>query len=196
MHRRALILVGMLLVLAVPLSASQFVELSFDQVANESNLIVRGTVESTFAAWDDAHEVIFTYATVRVNRYFGDATGPETLVVREVGGTVDGYTQEAIGFPVIRSGEDVVFMLSRWEDSPDYRIHAFNQGKYLVRNRGGVDYLYADPIKQGESRMESLDRPVRSHADPTVPIPLMSVREFEQMVTDARAGRRGADRVR
>ena len=196
MHRRSLLIVGLVLVLAVPMSASQFVELPFEQVATESQLIVRGSVERTFSAWDSAHEVIFTYATVRVDRYFGDTAGSETLVVREVGGSVDGYTQEAIGFPAIREGEDVVLMLAKWEDGEDYRIHAFNQGKYLVRNRGGVEYLYADPVKQGESRSEGFDRPVRSNALGADENPLMSVREFEQMVTDALGGRRAHDRVR
>ena len=133
MHRRSLVVIGMVLALALPLSASQFIPLPFDEVASESKYIVRGTIDQTWSAWDSSHEVIFTYATMRVNRYFGESTGPDTLVIREVGGTVDGYTQEAIGFPMIRKGEDVVLMLSQWEDSADLRIHAFNQGKYLVR---------------------------------------------------------------
>jgi hypothetical protein len=68
MHRRSLIVMGLLLVLAVPLSASQFITLSFDQVARESTYIVRGNIEKTWSRWDDAHEVIFTYAMVRVTR--------------------------------------------------------------------------------------------------------------------------------
>src|SRR6187549_2564200 len=141
MHRRSLILVGVLIALALPMSASQFVRQPFDQVAREAGLVVRGSVEQTWTAWDDAHEVIYTYATIRVNRYFGESTGPDTLVVREVGGTVGNYTQEAIGFPMVRRGEDVVLFLSQWEDGADFRIHAFNQGKYLVRDRGGMEIL-------------------------------------------------------
>src|SRR5687767_1416060 len=120
MHRRSLVTLLLVLV-ALPLSASQFINQPFDRVVRESSLIVRGTVGTTWSAWDDAHEVIYTYATVRVNRYFGEATGPDTLVIREAGGTVDGYTMEAIGFPAIRSGEDVVLLLAQWEGSADYR---------------------------------------------------------------------------
>ena len=47
---------------------------TFDQVARESTYVVRGTVEQTWSKWDDSHEVIFTYATVRVHRYFGETT--------------------------------------------------------------------------------------------------------------------------
>jgi hypothetical protein len=188
MHRRSLSLVTLLLALAaVPLSASQFVEMPFDQVARESALIVRGDVVNTWSAWDDAHEVIFTYATVRVSRTFGAMTGPDTLVVREVGGTVDGYTQEAIGFPAIRTGENVVLFLSQWEGSTDYRIHAFNQGKFLVRNRGGVEVLVADPHRQGEARLSAGPRAVRTNADDEAGL---GMAEFVRMVDDALAGGR------
>ena len=171
---------------ALPLSASQFIELPFDKIARESSLIVRGSVENTWSAWDDSHEIIYTYATVRVNRYFGESTGPDTLVVREVGGTVDGYTLEAIGFPAIRSGEDVVLMLGRWEDSADYRIHAFNQGKYLVRNIGGVEKLSADPVQQGDGRLGR----ERMHTNAEPVAGGLLIQEFAQMVDDARADRR------
>jgi hypothetical protein len=188
--RRSLSLVTLLLIVALPLSASQFIDMPFDQVARESSLVVRGTVENTWSAWDDSHEVIFTYATVRVSRYFGETTGPDTVVVREVGGTVDGYTQEAIGFPAIRSGENVVLMLARWEDSADYRIHAYNQGKYLVRMNGRQEVLIEDPIKQGDARLGN----DREHGPRTnaVDAPAgISIDEFAQMVDDARADRRG-----
>jgi hypothetical protein len=194
MHRRSLsigFITGLLLLaLALPLAASQFVELPFDQVASEAQYIVRGHIENTWTAWDDAHEVIYTYATVRVSRYFGEAAGPDTLVVREVGGTVDGYTQEAIGFPMIRDGEEVVLMLSAWENSSDMRIHAFNQGKYLVRNRGGRDVLVTDSVHQGEARMNTHEgRDLNVQANATDDRPGLGLEEFAAMVEDARAGR-------
>src|SRR5688500_17554156 len=148
MNRRSLSLVALLLIVsAMPLSAAQFVEQAFDQVARDARYVVRGSVINTWSAWDDTHEVIYTYATVRVSRYFGEIAGPDTLVVREVGGTVDGYTQEAIGFPAIRRGEQVVLLLSQWDDSADLRIHAYNQGKYLVQLRGDTEVLVPDPVK-------------------------------------------------
>lgn len=190
MHRRSLILTGLLLVLALPLSASQFIQLDFDQIATESKYIVRGTIDQTWSAWDDAHEVIFTYATVRVSRYFGETTGPDVLVVREVGGTVDGYTQEAVGFPAIRKGEEVVLMLAQWEDAPELRIHAYNQGKFLVKGQAGREVLIEDPVKQGDGRLEKGDHtPGTVMLDAVAEPSGISIDELEQMVGDARAGR-------
>ena len=187
--RRSLSLITLLLIVsALPVAASQFIHQPFDQVAREASLIVRGTIENTWSAWDDSHEVIFTYATVRVNRYFGESTGPDTLVIREAGGTVDGYTQEAIGFPVIRQGEDVVLLLSRWDDSADYRIHAYNQGKYLVKMSGAQEILIEDPVKQGEERLGVDRHHPRSNAVASDVVGL-GIDEFAKMVDDARAGR-------
>ncbi|HEV7241095.1 MAG TPA: hypothetical protein VGQ36_17815 [Thermoanaerobaculia bacterium] len=186
MHRRSLVTLLLVLV-AIPLSASQFIDQPFDRVARESSLVIRGTVGHTWSAWDDAHEVIYTYATVSVKRYFGELTGPDTLVIREAGGTVDGYTMEAIGFPELRSGEDVVLLLARWQDSADYRIHAFNQGKFLVRNRGGVEVLISDPVKQGDTRLSGRDGRVSANAADDEG-PSFTVDEFVQMVDAARAG--------
>lgn len=183
MHRRSLILVGLLL-LSLPLFASQFVQLPFDEVARQSDYIVRGTIENTWSAWDDAHEVIYTYATVRVQHYFGETTGPDTLTVREVGGTVADYTQEAIGFPELRQGEKVVLFLSRWDDgAADFRIHAFNQGKFLIENRGGVEVAVEDPVKQGDGRLSSPDhRAIRSNGVG------LTLDELSEMIDAARAG--------
>jgi len=191
--RRSLSLIALFLIVPLSLSASQFIEQSFDQVAREASLVVRGTVEHTWSAWDDSHEIIFTYATVRVSRYFGETTGPDTIVVREVGGTVDGYTQEAIGFPVIRRGEDVVLLLARWDDGDEYRIHAYNQGKYLVKKFGGAkEILIEDPVKQGDERLgHDHDRGPRTNAVDESAMAGLDIEEFAQMVEDARADRRG-----
>lgn len=193
MQRRILILVSLLLALAVPMSASQFIEQPFDQVARDAKYIVRGTIEETWSAWDDTREVIYTYATVRVARYFGETTGPDTLVVREVGGTVDGYTQQAIGFPEVRRGERVVLFLSNWEDSTDLRIHAYNQGKFLVKNKEGIDILVADPVKQGDGRLERHDR---FEIAPAAEENGLRMDEFEAMVEDARAGGKATPTLR
>jgi hypothetical protein len=187
MTRRALSLIVLIVMASVPLSASQFIQQPFDQVARESRYIVRGEVVDTYSAWDEAREVIFTYATVRVSRYFGETTGPDTLVVREVGGTVDGYTQEAIGFPAIRRGEQVVLFLSNWEDSSDMRIHAFNQGKFLVRDRAGKEIVTEDPVKQGEARLASPEGG-RFHVEANAEGIALTIDELAAMIDDARAG--------
>src|SRR4051812_46198183 len=116
MVRRSLVLSFLLLVaIVVPMSASQFIELPFDQVAREATLVVRGTVGPVSSAWNDDHDVIFSYAPIQVKQYLG-GDGPSVLMLREVGGTAEGYTQVAIGFPTLREGQEVVLFLTQWDD--------------------------------------------------------------------------------
>jgi len=188
MHRRSLSLITLLLIVsATPLFAFQYEEQSFDRVARDAKYVVRANVVDTWSAWDDAHQVIYTYATLRVSRYFGEITGPDTLVVREVGGLVDGYKQEAIGFPEIRRGENVVLFLSEWDGSTDLRIHAYNQGKYLVRHRTRdfTEVLVEDPMKQGDERLSPARR---LEADAAAEEAAFTIEEFAEMVNAARAG--------
>jgi hypothetical protein len=189
MNRRSLSLVALLLIVsAMPLSAAQFVLQDFDAMVRDTDYVVRGSVVNTWSAWNDAHDVIYTYATLRVSRYFGEITGPDTLVVREVGGTVDGYTQEAIGFPAIRRGEQVVLLLSKWADSGDLRIHAYNQGKYLVRMRADCsEVLVSDPVQQGEERITASERRGFG-SDAVTEENGLSIEEFAGMIEAARAG--------
>lgn len=186
MTRRTLSLVLLLMVSALPLSASQFIDMPFDQLARGAKFIVRGTVVDTFSTWDDSRELIWTYATIRVHRYFGDTAGPDTLVVRNAGGIVDGYAQEAIGFPELRRGENIVVMLA--EDGGNLVLHAYNQGKFLVHRRGATDVLVSDPIRQGEARLKLETRFGEASVNALDEAPALSIDEFAAMVDDARAG--------
>lgn len=191
MTRRSLVLFA-LAMLALPLGASQFIQLPFDAVARDAAVIVRGTLGPVTSAWDDAHEVIYSYAPIQVERYLG-GTGPRTLMVREAGGTVGDYTQEAIGFPVLREGQEVVLFLSPWEDSADWRIEAYNQGKYRVTRTAQGVMVSPDPVTQGHERaISGGEGRIRANSEPE----MMAIEELASMINAARAGApdRPADR--
>jgi len=177
--------------LVFPASASQFIQVPFDDVARGAGVVVRGTLGPVTSAWDDNHEVIYSTARIDVSRYFA-GEGPRTLVVREVGGTVGDYTQEAIGFPTLREGQEVVLFLARWDDSSDWRIHDYTQGKYLVRNIGGKETLLLDPVTQGHERAIGGGRD--AHVMSVDEQPGLSIDEFAAMVRAARDGAGHADR--
>ena len=74
-------------------------------------------------------------------------------------------------------------MLAKWDDSDDWRIHAYNQGKYLVHKSLRGETLSEDPVKQGDERLGS-DRGPHIQASS-----VLEIREFETMATAAREGR-------
>lgn len=183
MARRSFFLFALAMVLALPICASQFIQLPFDAVARDSALIVRGTLGPVTSAWDDSHEVIYSYATLRVGRYLAGG-GPRVLMVREVGGTVGDYTQEAIGFPALREGQEVVLFLSRWDDSADWRIEAYNQGKYRVTRTPHGELVSPDPETQGHER--DFDRGGRMRANAVSEETGMPIEELVSMIEAAR----------
>lgn len=188
--RKAPVVALLLVLAALPLSASQFIQMPFDRIVKSSPVIVRATVGPVMSAWDDAHEVIYSTATLEVARYIG-GSGPAILQLKEVGGTVNGYTQEAIGFPALREGEDVVLMLAPWDDSStDMRIQAYSQGKYLVfRDRAGRERLVHDPVSQGDDRLNDSRFQTHSTEDG------LTLDEFTSMVDAIRRSRETVERT-
>jgi len=194
MTKKLLSLTALAILAALPLSASQFVQLPFDEVARNATLVVRGTLGPVTSAWDDDREVIYSTATLRVGRYLA-GTGPRTLQVREVGGTVGDYTQEAIGFPALREGQEVVLFLSQWDDAADWRIEAYNQGKYRVRLTPHGEMVSPDTDTQGHER--TLDGGIgRVRAAATMEDEGFAIEELASMVRAARetSGRPQFDR--
>lgn len=174
--RRNLTLTAMLLLVAAPLTASQFIPMPFHELVGTSSIIVHGNVGRVWSTWDARQELVYTYAEVLVSGYL-EGDGASSVIVKEVGGKVDDYTLEAIGFPVLRSGEEVVLFLAPWEDA--YRIQGYAQGKYLVSRVGGEMTVSLDPIAQGDERLHS-DRPV---------VETLRMNELVQMVRAAVAGK-------
>ncbi len=176
--RKSLVAVTLSIValMAVPVSASQFVRWSMDQMVLASSSVVHGQITATWSSWDAAHETISTYAELRVLRYIA-GEGPATLIVREVGGTVGDYTQEAIGFPVLRQGEEVVLFLTAWQDTGHPRIQGYDQGKYLIKHEADGRLTVAlDPMTQGADHLLSPDGSVAPKPES------MPIEELDSMV--------------
>ena len=171
---------AIVIAMALPVSASQFLDVPFDEMVRGTSAVVRGTIVGPVtSAWDESGEVIYSYANLRVDEYV-TGSGPAMIRLREVGGTVAGYTQQAIGFPVLRQGEDVVLLLSNWEDSGDYRIHGYARGKFLVRDSDRGMMLQLDREPQGH-RGSTNARVGETAAD-------FSMDEFRQMVRSIARG--------
>lgn len=152
--RRLFTFSAMVLLAATPLVASQFVHVPFDQLVVNSPLIVHGNVGKVWSVETTTLQgkLIYTYAEVLVGSVLA-GNGVSSVIVKEVGGTVDGYTQEVVGFPMLRSGEEVVLFLAPFDEA--FRIQGYAQGKYLVERSGSDVTVSLDPIQQGHERLHS-----------------------------------------
>ena len=123
--------------------ASSFRRISFDELVDSSVAVVQVRVLDTEAAWTGTeYSYIATTAHLEVVRSLdGDFIPGEELFVREVGGTVDGYTLQAVGFPQLNPGDELVIFLTNWEDETvDWRPYG-PQGIYEVVHNAEGDFV-------------------------------------------------------
>jgi len=133
-----LILICGVYILPIMASASTFVRVSDSQIACEATDIIHGQVVEVRSAWDQERVAIWTTATVQVQgKVKGNMLRGGLVEVKEVGGTVNGFTVKAIGFPTFLTGEEVVMLLHPWDDgSTAYRVTGYGRGKYNIARDG------------------------------------------------------------
>ena len=121
-----------LLVAAAPASASTFLHVSRGELTARAEAVVMGTVLEVESFWSDDGSIIVTEAKVLVEDVLMGETASVALV-RTFGGTVNGFTIEAHGFPTFEKGERLLLFLE-----PDrhargaHRVLGFQEGKYRV----------------------------------------------------------------
>ena len=127
----------------VPIAgATTIANLSVEQKTDASDLVVRGTVESVEAIYDE-HGHIVTRADVRVTEVLkGDAEVGDYVKVESAGGTIDGITMMVPAAARYSEGEDAFLFLSEHSDGETYGTVAMEAGKYTVR----PDPLTGNPL--------------------------------------------------
>jgi hypothetical protein len=146
MKRLVSIALLLLLVVAIPVGASTFLRMSQKDLIRDSAAVVQGRVLQVNSFWEKTGRIIVTEALVRVDEaVYGDV--PSVVVVRTFGGTVDGFTVEAHGFPKFRVNEQLLLYLEPERDGAS-RVTGYQQGQFrIVRDKAGV--AYAVPTEDG-----------------------------------------------
>lgn len=96
--------------LAAPADATVVVQVDRAQLVGMSDLVVRATVGNAQTRWSDDHARILTYTRLTVTQYL-KGTGPTELVLRQMGGEIDGLVSRIAGDAHLTPGQDVVLCL-------------------------------------------------------------------------------------
>jgi hypothetical protein len=121
--------------------ASTFLHSSLRELVRDADSIVTGRVISVESFWNADGTVIVSEATVFVDEQMA-GSGPTVEKVRTFGGTVNGYTVDAHGFPVFAAGDRLLLFLTRQDDGSS-RVLGYQEGHYrLAFDRGGVERAY------------------------------------------------------
>ena len=117
-------------------SASDLPRLSFNELTDNSELIVSGHVTRTWTDWDADHKYIWTHFELTVSSTHKGTAG-QTVDIAEPGGQVDGIGMSISGAAGYRVGDSVMVFLSRMPNGY-LRTAGFGQGKYTVDAAGRV----------------------------------------------------------
>jgi hypothetical protein len=145
-----------LLLLAAPAYGSTFLHMSRAELAQKASAVVVGNVLSVESFWTKSGRIIVTEAMVEVeDAVLGEA--PSVVVVRTFGGTVNGYTVEAHGFPTFAKGDRLLLFLEKDQAAPDAtRVLGYQEGMYRVGlDKAGREVAY--PTVDGGARLLTAD---------------------------------------
>jgi len=144
MRRNALIVLLAVLASAAP-SATTFLPLSFEQLVEESSIVVYGRVVDVRAQWTSDRRFIESVVSVTVLRGMKGEAG-ETIAFTVPGGQVGRYINIIPGSPVFVPGDHaVVFLTSRGARLPV--TTGLTQGVYRVhRDAASGDPLVVPPV--------------------------------------------------
>jgi hypothetical protein len=151
--------VPLLLALAAPAGAAVAVAASVEDLAAESDAVLRGRVESRAARWTEDRRHLRTEVVLVVNeRWRGVA--PERVVVVVPGGVLGDVGQRVDGAPAFEDREEVVVFLRRLPGGA-FRVHGLAQGKFRVEGAEARPDLrrlrVADgALRAGQRRVEAM----------------------------------------
>lgn len=124
--------IAVLLIGAVPVTASTFLHMTRQELVAQADAVVQGIVLEVHSFWNERGTLILTEATVMVeDSWMGRARS--AVVLRTVGGEVGDYRVEAHGFPTFEKGQRLVVFL---QDRPDgtAEVLGYQQGLFRVEN--------------------------------------------------------------
>jgi len=127
-----------LLLAAGVAAATTVVPLTIEQLTAVSSHVVEGRALQSWSQWNAAHSIIYTYTKFAVTRSLKGQTAG-TVIVRQLGGALDGTTQRVAGVHYWVRGEQAVLFL-RPGDVPDGSLVVTGtmQGNFRMRRAGGV----------------------------------------------------------
>ncbi len=120
---------------ALPAAATTVVYLDVDDLTERSNAVVRARVLERESRWDDEGRGIYTFTTVEVLSTLKGG-GDETLVIRQLGGEVDGVGSLVAGDASFQVGEEVVVFLRRNPEDAVFHLVGLSQGKFSIDREG------------------------------------------------------------
>ncbi len=157
---------ALLLATTLPVYGTLVVQLSFDELVQQSEVVAHGRVVSSRVAWDADRSSLWTHYEIQIEESLKGEL--ESLVsIQEPGGELDGVVSDVAGTPRYAVGEEVVVFAAR--AGAVLRTCGWGQGRYVVtRSATGTAAVARDlrGIQLVTSRRSSRQCPERRRGIP------------------------------
>jgi len=118
------------LLLSATASATSVPLLTFEQLTDQSEMVVSGQIARTWSDWDSSHRFIWTHYELAVGALYKGLAG-STVVLSEPGGAV-GASSQIVADAVRYAVGDRVFVFLQRMPNGYLRTTGWAQGKYIV----------------------------------------------------------------
>jgi len=112
-------------------SATTIRAFSTHDMVREAAIVVRGSIVGQRSLWNQDKTLIVTETTVTVTETLVGRTQSKTVIVRQLGGEVDGLSLSVPGTAKLKKGHHVLLFLRR--DAKFHYLVGMAQGHYAVR---------------------------------------------------------------
>ena len=104
------ILIAIVLFITWSAQATMVKPMSVEELTSEASAVIEGQAVESWSSWNAVHSRIYTFTRVRVSKTL-KGTQADTVVVKQLGGSADGYTQHVSGVRAVETGEDALLFL-------------------------------------------------------------------------------------
>jgi hypothetical protein len=128
------VFLGLLLAFLPNTGRTLMVKLDLENLTQNSNLVIRATVENMRCSWDTEHRRIFTFATLAVKEPIKGNSPTGSINITYPGGVVGDIAYIVEDTPQFRPGEEVIVFLKDKNPEGLREVYGWFQGKYTIEN--------------------------------------------------------------
>jgi hypothetical protein len=137
MCRKTLLILSYIVVMGLCLlfssvDATTVQKLSEEELSSRADTILLGKCTSIRSEWNEARTMIFTYVTISPQNVLKGSPGFQPIIIKKLGGEVDGIGMAVEDTSVFEEGEEVLLFLRRGENE-FHTILGLYQGKFSVK---------------------------------------------------------------
>ena len=96
--------------LAITATATTVKPMTIEQLTEEASTVVEGQAAESWSTWNAQHSLIYTFTRIRVTKSLKGQSA-DTVLLKQLGGTANGYTQHVAGVNAMKPGDTSVLFL-------------------------------------------------------------------------------------